>query len=60
MLDVIDLGRGPHKRIGRDALMYQLKDLVVLHAMAHIYHPKLASGLIVTLLQQACDIFNFK
>jgi hypothetical protein len=46
--------------MGRDALMYQLKDLVVLHAMAHIYHPKLASGLIVTLLQEECDIFNFK
>jgi hypothetical protein len=28
--------------------------------MAHIYHWKLASGLLVTLLQEACDIFNFK
>jgi hypothetical protein len=28
--------------------------------MAHIYCPKLASGLLVTLLQEACHIFNFK
>jgi len=33
-----------------------MKHLAVLHAMAHIYHQKLASGLLVTLLQEACDI----
>jgi len=37
-----------------------MKDLVVLHAVAHIYHPKLASAILVTLLQEACAIFNFK
>ncbi len=37
-----------------------MKDLGVLHAMAHIYHQKLASGLLVALLQEACDIFNLR
>jgi hypothetical protein len=59
MLDVIDLGRGPHKRYGEKCLNV-MKDLAVLHAMAHIYDQKLASGLLVALLQEACDIFNCK
>jgi len=59
MLDAIDLGRGLHKRYCKRCFNV-LKDLVVLHAMAHIYHQKLASGLLVTLLQETCDIFNFK
>jgi hypothetical protein len=59
ILDVIDLGRGPQKRSGKRCVNV-MKDWVVLHAMAHICHPKLASGVLVTLLQEACDIFNFK
>jgi hypothetical protein len=59
MFDTIDLGRGPNKRSGKRCINV-MKDLAVLRAMAHIYRPKLASGVLVTLLRDASDIFNFK
>ncbi len=37
-----------------------MKDLVVLHAMALIYSQKLASGPLVTLLEEAYDIFKLQ